>query len=382
MSKQILVINPYVNVDAYLHELWPSEFLKTWNRYRQLAGDMIFPTSRIGTNTLPFQNNLARVLGSTPYGPLTSFCEDFATVTDHRYHQLKAQHDRPWVVFWSGGVDSTVIVTSILRNSSAQDRENITIACNAASIYENPKFFAEHIQPNFATVDSRQFKVNKQTLDAYVIIDGDPADALYCQTAHPIMASRQLDLLNLDFRRNQSTLLKILQQLKNSTEDFAGWQQSVIIDNIESQSIPVESIHDFFWWRSFNFSWAGTKLRPLQYIQDRSPETVDLFFKNFVFWFDSDSYQLWSINNNQPGKKFGSGLGDYKRVAKDYIYAWNKDQYYHRFKTKKHSVDLVRNTWNQLDFFCMLDDFTELTLPRDLELIQSLLPDFINPAMG
>lgn len=378
MANKILAINPYVNIDAYEHELWPVEFVKTWNYYQLLTDGMIFPTIRLGHNTLPFKNTLAQVLAPASNNIQHRFDQDFATVTDHRYHQLRSQTDRPWVVFWSGGVDSTVIVTSILRNCPPQDRDNITIACSAVSMFENPKFFAEQIRPNFATIDSRQFKVNKQTLESHVIIDGDPADALYLQQANFIIANSP-DLLQSSFRNNQSTVQQILLQSQNATEDFVQWQWSMIMDNIESQSIPVQSIHDFFWWRSFNFNWAGTKLRALQFLQDPTPETMDVFFKNFVFWFDSDGYQSWAVNNNQPGMKFGSGLGDYKLVAKDYIRSWDKDEYYYRFKTKKASRDLVKNCGKQFDWFCLLDDFTKLTLPGDLERIQSLLPDFINP---
>ena len=83
--------------------------------------------------------------------------ETFEQVTDQRCIDLHRTHwHKPWVVMWSGGIDSTLMLTSILRNISPGDFKNIQVWCNSASVYENPKFFMDHIQPNFEVVSDME----------------------------------------------------------------------------------------------------------------------------------------------------------------------------------------------------------------------------------
>jgi asparagine synthetase B (glutamine-hydrolysing) len=67
--------------------------------------------SRTGNNMLPFKNGLIDVPGFAmpDYNPNCN--RAWTDVTDQRCMDLRASDwHRPWVVFWSGGIDSTVIV--------------------------------------------------------------------------------------------------------------------------------------------------------------------------------------------------------------------------------------------------------------------------------
>lgn len=377
--------------DSDLESLLPDNNHVNWNLCRDLDGRFILPSTRIGKNTLPFKNTLVDVLNSHVPTYQPNFNETFSQVSDHRYFQLKSQlSDRPWIILWSGGIDSTLIVTSVLKNSTSQDRQNIFIACNESSIYENPKFFTDHILPNFSVMQVDDFEFSSENFEKYYVINGNPADALYCQFFGIIQALdlRKPGVVDLDLRNHSGQLIDIMCNNLGTTVEFAEYWWSFAIENIDSQTIPVETIHDFFWYNSFNFNWSGTKLRELALLRplaQRSNKDFDLFWSNYIFWYDSDQYQLWSMSNNQPGQKFGKGPAEFKLVARQYIHSYNKDDYYLQFKLKTRSSDLylannpTSQTTNSVwGFFCLLDDFSELNLPQDRELIQSLLPDFFD----
>jgi PP-loop superfamily ATP-utilizing enzyme len=46
---------------------------------------------------------------------------------------------------YSGGIDSTLVIISLLKNASEEERNNITILLSENSIGENPNFYKDHI---------------------------------------------------------------------------------------------------------------------------------------------------------------------------------------------------------------------------------------------
>jgi len=374
-----MVVNPGGAQDIPISEFADID-PTAWNHYHTLSGLLQFPTTRFGKELLPFKNNLMPVLGDQAPAYQADFDETWTQVTDHRYHQLRSTHfARPWLLFWSGGIDSTVQLVSILRNASKQDRENITVVCNNASVAENPRFFLDHVRPNFKIVSSEDTILDRHTLSKYYAVNGHPADALWCQFSGSVQALnlQQPGLLFKDPAQHDRLVINSMIRLFDCQEDFAQWLYSTVMENIKSQSIPVQTVHDFFWYMSFNYSWSGTKLREMLNIDTQDPDMVALFWSGVVFWYDTDQYQLWSMANNQPGIKYGVSLADYKWTAKQYIHSYDGDEYYLNFKTKISSIDHRFYKRDDRSFFCMLDDFSKLYLPTDLETIGTLMRDFV-----
>ena len=82
--------------------------------------------SRTGKNTM-FCNNPGLIEFNKAMPDYTQpFNRTFEQVSDQRCLDLRASHwHKPWVIMWSGGIDSTVMMTSILRNISPGDFKNI-----------------------------------------------------------------------------------------------------------------------------------------------------------------------------------------------------------------------------------------------------------------
>jgi hypothetical protein len=372
MSK-IIYLNQKLLFDSRLSRVL-SNYNYNWHNFNGITklnpghdGSYI----RSGTNTLPLKNTLVKALDfqMPQYDP--RFGLTFADITDLRLNQLfKTRNNKRWLVLWSGGIDSTVIVASILKNLDPEDRANVDIACNRISIYEHPKFFYDHIKPNFTIVDSNNLALDKPMLEQYHVIDGEPADQLYGGFASRAMLDGATILK--DWRKDPDTLLNFF--ARSVDREFAEWYYETIKENIDSTNVPVENYYDFCWWLFFNTTWMSILLRPLQFQTDNSLASLKSYLDNFISWFDTAEYQQWSMVN-RLGIKYGTNIGQRKLASKQYIYDFDHNEYYFKFKTKMESVSRTPSNWN--GYFCILDDLTRLNLNDDLDQIIELLPDHI-----
>ena len=62
---------------------------------------------------------------------------------------------------------------------------------------------------------------------------------------------------------------------------------------------------------------------------------------NVVNWFNDSEYQLWSMNNNNNGTKIHNTVNSYKTVAKQYIYEFDKNEWYKNYKIKLESMWVI-----------------------------------------
>ena len=270
------------------------------------------------------------------------------------------------------------MVSSILKNFAPQDLGQIKIACNQVSVYENPHFFYRYIQPNFELVNSSNLKFNDKLFETYTVIDGEPADQLFASRMQDYIF-QQPECLTKNIRTDPDQLLELLSSgtFDSNTilgEKWAIWFYESMMHNINSSDIPIENYHDFYWWYMFNITWAGIKIRNLDFHNDHNAESLKAYFDNFVHWFDTDDYQQWAMNNNKIGIKYGTGIGEYKLVAKQYIYEFDQNEWYYKFKTKKNSVSRFNQKTN---WDCILDNFVELNLKDHRQEILNLLPGHV-----
>jgi hypothetical protein len=262
-------------------------------------------------------------------------------------------------------------MSSILKNTTKADREKIYVACNRVSIYENPVFFHNHIRHNFKLIDSTTSTLNKNMLEKYYCFTGEPADQLYSGSISTQMMITSPDDLTRNCLTDPDNLIDYI---KNYTDkNFAEWWYSCQIENIKSVDIPIETYCDFFWWMFFNNAWISAKIR--HSLSENNSNLLNLFFKNLIPWYESNDYQQWSMNNQSSIKYGNNTLGEYKIASKKYIYDVDHNNHYLQFKTKSSSISRVRENF---PWFCLLDDYSTLSIDKNLEAISELLPTHLN----
>ena len=326
--------------------------------------------------------------------PILDWSSDnsFEQVTDQRCIDLRASHwHKPWVIMWSGGIDSTLMMTSVLRNLPPGDFKNIRVWCNSSSVFENPKFFMDHIKPNFEVISDCD--TNRFCSDVFVFV-GETGYTLGLEkynwhSEYSGFDESGCDLLWADNRDHLVAYFHGNITWSPTTVEFANWLYNVVEQNIRSIGLPIHSVKEWWWWLLFNQNWAGNIMQHShQYCAGRNHSK---FLENFIPWFHSDLYQRWSIHNLGMIVRM-----KHKSVAKQYIHSVFKDQSHLNFKMKvlsdsRHTnrklfnfkkQDFPRNTekTNLSDdrVFCVLNTGDCLYLDSDFGQIVELLPNHIN----
>jgi hypothetical protein len=343
LEKKTTMTNLYINQrqlfdqpnSAKLEDVSKQLFGTNWQLHKRALMSQVFSTSgwypRFGNNFSGNHNqNLVEVncgidlVRSLEIDKLT-----FANVTDQRFVKLANQYnDKPWLVCWSGGIDSTVIVTSIIKNLPAEKRSNVVIYCDPGSVWESPVFFHQHILPNFSVIDSTLFYQNFDSYqDQFYIIDGEPADCLWGNRHVPYLK----DLALLDWKQHLTKLVEYI-DLTVKHRDSAQWLVESVADNTQSVDLPIKTVSQWFWWVNFNFMYIDTFMRKA-YAKSIALTQLNRFYVN---WYHSQEYNQWSIQQQiMHNNRFDPST--YKLDAKIYVSDLFKNKYWRTFKTKGHS---------------------------------------------
>lgn len=332
----------------------------------------------------------------------------FSEVSDLRATDIKKlieETDRPIMVQWSGGIDSSVSVVSLLKNLSKQQLSRVVICMSGDTALESPNFYNKFIKGNFKILDSEAILTNeyKEKYNAYVIVadTGDcifgaelgnklyprmkyvsndneleflyknvsSADVPYERYKNIIISYFNRNLkLGASFLSSQGSVLdNPMSSLTKDDETFGEMFYEKIVKNIKTSNVPIHSLHDFFWWTIFNGRFIHCGLRPST-IFSSGNNKKDLITNCVIQWFNSDEYQLWSMKNNNNGEKLiGPTQGLYKTAAKKYIYEFDKDEWYLHHKIKiVSSPNIVRRNWrkNFKEFDPMLGMDTDYNMIR------------------
>ncbi len=262
-------------------------------------------------------------------------------------HVAKAEN-KHMLVMWSGGIDSTLVVTSLLKNSTPADLDNVTIVLTLNSIIENYDFYKNHIKTNFKCISWLDIEITNELLENNIIVHGDPADCLFGPSVAMYEKLIPTGEHLLPFKDNVSLIAKIIDS-KNlhitkeyNVPEFGSWYAKKITNNLlEVAPENVETIADWWWWHYFNFKWQFSLIRPLMRRRNNGAELIPLSDKNFKSYidnsfFNTERFQQWSYSNLKT--HVGSDIKNHKLLPKQYIYEYDKNIVYLNTKTKVESV--------------------------------------------
>lgn len=340
----------------------------------------------------------------------------FEEITDRRVLDLKKKielTDQNVVVYYSGGIDSTVVMCALLKNLDQQYLNKISIAMSSDSILENPYFYKNFIESKFKIVDSNRHLYSDFLFDGrQICVTADLGDFIYgtelgikFYLQMPDIAeqlkiknnkdyselfnlvhdsnthySNYRDLLIFYFDRclqkgirkleNTPYISKKLCAFKESDYSFGELFYEKINFNINSVDNKIQSLHDFFWWTMFNLRYIWGAMRPL--VSYASLDNIQHHFNdNLINWYGSADYQIWSMNNNNNGQKMsGSAIHTYKQASKRYIYDFDKNHFYLNNKLKMPSSPIIiarnyKSNFNKFDGSWAVDsDYNIVTMKK------------------
>jgi len=304
----------------------PNEVMLMHQLSVSLRHRLLYP--RFGQHGLPVDTGPLTDLLGCPQNLSTARAESFAVTTDKRCHDLVNNHrDRPWLVWWSGGIDSTALIVALLRYPEHQFRENITVCVNEISIAENPRFFYQHILPNFQIMHGQDPRTRDNA--GFYHVSG----ALSDQLCGPDQALHMTGFdPNVDFRRARDHMV---QQMSSTWKIDANWFFTRMQQHIESvPDSPVETCADFFWWFNFSWPWFYVLLQE----RDGTTRNVKQHHEAKLQWYNSYEFHAWAWHRAR--EQFADSFvrpEQFKQELKDYAWGYTGDNYFRYFKTKSHS---------------------------------------------
>lgn len=238
-------------------------------------------------------------------------------------------------VFWSGGIDSTLILCSILKNWGSL--EKLVVVLNQKSIDENPTMYEQYIKNKLVIVNTNDFfnkteKFNHNNL----YVSGELGDPLITFDGYQNFRKLYPDILNKSWKTNIQKIIDYFNHDHNTNNGTYAVRQ--VIESFTKAKIFPVTVHDFLWWINFNWGWDVDLYLFLWSYHDIN---YDLNIKKFVesnmfYYFNSVECQNWAIN------LIGTELTNYNNISKypfkKYIYDFNKDRDYFLYKEKEFST--------------------------------------------
>jgi hypothetical protein len=215
---------------------------------------------------------------SVPANPIPKYNADFlhrsfADVVMARSQELLDQ-DKTICVQWSGGLDSTLALISLVLQ--AKNRDQIEIQLTWESICEAGSLFDQIVRPW-----NLQMRFDQTRLNTSAAYTGDRGDEIYVNGA---CGDQLFGRPKFSFRP------------KSPFNDHwsHGYSQAfldIVTPSIGLSPRPIETKRDLIWWMFFNFSWNTVKTDS----QIMRPAHVA---SRCVSFYDSWDFQQWAVSTN------------------------------------------------------------------------------------
>ena len=290
----------------------------------------------------------------------SKFSMNFEEVTNKSALEIRdliKRTDKRVAVYYSGGIDSTVCLIALLKNLTPEELKHIDLCLSSESIIENPYLFVKHITRKFNILDSAKIRYSEIEQAGNFAITCDQGDSVFGTEfgTHIYYNYRQLlQKVSPETRRKlENYYLKISAAEVHYSEfadlliayfehprdpSFGRHFYEALVQNIKTASVPIHSLHDFFWWIIFNLKYMECALRSSIYYYGGTNYSKSIN-ETIINWFNHENYQKWSMVNNNTGQKIrGSTAATYKWAAREYIQSYDKNDWFFRHKLKLSSL--------------------------------------------
>lgn len=307
----------------FLNPAATPEIMKLWSRFmmanfklqteirQRLKRDHRIDFSFVDrTGTIPSVLNVVIPPGQEiPVVDHSAPKQDYYDICMNRASQLLSTN-KQLNVLWSGGVDSTVALFSLLRSASNLDQ--INLYCSLESIVESGGMYDRYIKPLGVRLKLNQvrgkgipFTYDNENLDQ-IYVSGDCGDHIFGP-------------------RNFFSL----PDQDNAGPWYVGYSNDLLdltAPTIAKSPRKIETAADFKWWLEYNFCWIGGYNDTRRCMPKQIAERIHPFYT-------TPEFQVWTLTNDWwPGLP-----SQYRQPAKDALARMVPYDYYVNNKVKGQS---------------------------------------------
>lgn len=318
--NSIKVTIDYIKSLNYFNDGAASDDIKIFSDIKNIVSSS-WLIDRTECAKTPFSSHLMNEYKITNY----SFLKNNFTLDDICIDTARTFANLPkkLYILWSGGIDSTVLIISMLK--AGIPKEKITIACNPDGLKENYNFYRKFILPNFEVIASEKLmqQASITGIKDGVILNGDPADALYgIDLSFSLVEKYGIDFLKQPCSREVLTNYFVSKNMDIRSANC--WYDFFMLSTAQSPK-EIKTIDDFSWWITFNHRWQSANEKFKLRILDDS---------NYKTFFGNQDFQNWACYRNNS---FIETIKDFKLEMKKIIYEYTGDRDYFDNKIKLHS---------------------------------------------
>lgn len=301
------------------------------------------------------------------------FNKSFDEVTTLRALEIKKimqQRNQPLAIFWSGGIDSTLALSAVIKHFNSADLKNVTVIANNQSYFENPVFYHSVIKHyQLKTINFNHFSNNaiQSVFDKYLVTDGEPADKLWiANMAIQFQLAYGENVLTESLDQTNHKFIELLTGYMSV--DQANEYYNLLLQSIKESGADIVTTGDLFWWINFNFHWVEHLLIWYNQFPIKNTASYKKYKQNYMPWFNTQEYQLWSLSDRPKSIK-SDQFSLYKMPAKQYIYELDQNLYYLNYKSKLGSPKNLQKTDDDM---VVLADGTRLDCSNS-DLVQNFI---------
>jgi hypothetical protein len=298
-----------------------------------LYGNWVVPVDRTGTIRTPVRD--VSLFPVPEYRPLSKSYEDLC---NGRAREVLRQAEELGVriyVMYSGGIDSTTVLVSLLKQATPEQRKNIVVLLSHDSIYENPRFYEDHIRGKLRVESSISFANLLGGTD--MLLSAEHNDMVMGSDKVGQMMTRY-GPASIHRRYSRDLMTDFFAAGLGGDTEAASFYMDLFERIRDVAPMPIETNFDFLWWVNFAIKWQAcyAYICMLTPLKNTPMFTKDYLDTRFVSFFNTEEFQLWSMNNLD--KRIKDTWPTYKWIAKQLIYDYTKDADYRDNKLKKGSL--------------------------------------------
>ena len=216
------------------------------------------------------------------------FDKDLFDIIDQRGKEIvqqSVQTKQDIYVWWSGGIDSTVALVSILKH--IKDLSKLNVVMNRHSIVENSDFYESFIKNKINTLTPKQhFHLYERDNYQHIVVTGEYGDNLF----------GPLQLSEFTISELYSTDFWSIFEKKLVDKHYSNNQILFLINYLQKQTkqspITIECTYDFLWWVAYSLLW-----QKMDFLIKRK-FTKDLSVP-VTHFFRSTNFELWALKNQK-----------------------------------------------------------------------------------
>jgi hypothetical protein len=299
---------------------------------------------RTGTVALPLDFHVVNTLL-----PLRSNTATYADCCDLRAMGLVQQAeytDKQLYIMWSGGVDSTTMMTAFLRNTTDQQKQRITVMMSQNTTKENPGFFKRFVLGKLRYETSLNF-VDRFSQDDSIFVHGECNGQLFGdmdEFSNPYFMNKPaIDVPQWQHHLEDKATPELISAMwghKSFNPKLIEIAKHVVDTSARSVGLELQNLHQFACWYKLCFVVQHCQLRPIALLNHNVKTRHQSLTQKVQSFYVSDDFDQWAMQRLTT-------LGEHCKIqrleSREYIRSFDGDQDYFENMQKVNSGSSLHN---------------------------------------